>query len=574
LLEPGQIFAHRYRVSRRIAEGGMGAIFEAEHTATERKVALKLLFPHIMSVASARKKFELEAKISARVNNRNIVEVLDAGFDEATQSPFLVMELLDGQTLAQHVREHGPFDADQALPLLEQIAAGLDAAHGYREPNGSQKPIVHRDLKPENLFLARDHGMFSVKILDFGIAKVLGETGNVSQEVRGTPLYMAFEQVTAAALSPQTDVWALGLISYYMFTGWHYWRSASQPSANVQSLFAEILSLPLEPPSVRMRQQNVSVQLPPGFDAWLLECIQRDPTRRFASAGAAVAALGRAFGKSMRPGPRLDSKPAPPPVFGATEAFEPPAPTPSEQTATAASLPGIASERASSHAPSAVLRHKPWIGAAAGVAALLLAGVGWLAFGRGDAPHARPSASMASSEAAASEPATLTSVSALTHAAPSTPLADPVPGAAAGAEPQLKAPAPAGPASAAAAAEGPAPLPSAPEPQVRVAPREESEPELAPVEAPAIAERLPASPGESAPPRAAAPSRTHPTTAGSPQPAIESSPPTVSPSLSPALTASPSPAEAAPAAPTSKPPVASPAERTIKSKNADAYRIR
>src|SRR5262245_23202666 len=116
LLEPGQIFASRYRVIRRIAEGGMGAIFEAEHTATERRVALKLLFPHIMSVASARKKFELEARISARVNSPNIVEVLDAGFDEASKSPFLVMELLEGQTLAHYVRERGALSADQALP--------------------------------------------------------------------------------------------------------------------------------------------------------------------------------------------------------------------------------------------------------------------------------------------------------------------------------------------------------------------------------------------------------------------------------------------------------------------------
>src|SRR4051794_39752661 len=157
LLEPGQVFASRYRVQRCIAEGGMGAIFEAEHTGTERRVALKLLFPHIMSVASARQKFELEAKISARVNSPFIVQVLDAGYDEASKSPYLVMELLAGQTLAARVRESGPFEVDEALRVLGHVAAGLDAAHGYREPGGAAKPIVHRDLKPENLFLAREH---------------------------------------------------------------------------------------------------------------------------------------------------------------------------------------------------------------------------------------------------------------------------------------------------------------------------------------------------------------------------------------------------------------------------------
>ncbi|HTV21989.1 MAG TPA: protein kinase, partial [Polyangiaceae bacterium] len=405
MLEPGQIFASRYRVTRRIAEGGMGAIFEAEHTATERRVALKLLFPHIMSVASARKKFELEARISARVNSPNIVEVLDAGFDEASKSPFLVMELLEGQTLAHYVRERGPLSADQAIPLLQQVAAGLDAAHGYKEANGTLKPIIHRDLKPENLFMAREHGQWMVKILDFGIAKVLGETGNISQEVRGTPLYMAFEQVTAGALSPQTDVWALGLIAYFIFTGSHYWRSANEPSANVQSLFAEILTLPLEAPSVRLRQHNTSLQLAPAFDAWLLECIQREPARRFPSAGAAIDALAVAFGKSPRQRPR-DSKPVGGLAFASTEAFQAPAaasgssasnataPQPNstlpKPLGTAASLPGMATERGSAHAPARSLERAPrWLPAAAAGGVVLLGAIVWLSLG-GDDPKAAP----------------------------------------------------------------------------------------------------------------------------------------------------------------------------------------
>lgn len=303
----------------------MGAIFEAVHTATERRVALKLLFPHIMSVASARRKFELEAKISARVNSPFIVEVLDAGFDEATKSPFLVMELLEGQTLAAFVRSRGPLAVDEALQLLEQLAAGLDAAHKYKE-GGVSRPIVHRDLKPENLFLSHEDDLIVLKILDFGIAKVLGESCNVSQEVRGTPLYMAFEQVTAGVLSPQTDVWALGLIAYFMLTGQSYWRSASEPSANVQSLFAEILNLPLVAPTVRAAQQGSNVVLPPELDAWLLTCLEREPARRYASAGAAVEAFARALGRTPRPRPRFSSMPAP--ALAATAPDTTPEPTP------------------------------------------------------------------------------------------------------------------------------------------------------------------------------------------------------------------------------------------------------
>jgi serine/threonine protein kinase len=347
LLEPGQVFASRYRVQRCIAEGGMGAIFEAEHTGTERRVALKLLFPHIVSVASAREKFELEAKISARVNSPFIVQVLDAGYDEASKYPYLVMELLAGQTLAARVRERGPFAVDEALRVLGQVAAGLDAAHGYREPSGAPKPIVHRDLKPENLFLAREHdGAIVAKILDYGIAKMLGDTGNLSQEVRGTPLYMAYEQVTAEALSPQTDVWAYGLIAHYMLTGAHYWRASHRPDTNIQALFAEILSLPLEAPSLRLREHGVAAELPPGFDGWLLQCIDRTPARRFASAGAALDALGRIYERGMR----ARSKPAPaapaplPALTDRTRTFveAPPAKSP-----TVGSFAGLASETGS-----------------------------------------------------------------------------------------------------------------------------------------------------------------------------------------------------------------------------------
>jgi serine/threonine protein kinase len=375
LLEPGQTFAHRYRILRRIAEGGMGAIFEAEHTGTERRVALKLLFPHIMSVASARQKFELEAKVSARVNSPYIVSVLDAGFDEATRSPYLVMELLSGHTLATYVKEKGALDVDEALRLLQQVAAGLDAAHGYKESSGAAKPIVHRDLKPENLFITREHeGPPQVKILDFGIAKVLGDTANVSQEVRGTPLYMAFEQVTAGPLSPATDVWSLGLIAYYVLTGHRYWRSADQQGSGVQSLFAEILTLPIEAPSLRSKQQATGVELPAAFDAWLLRCLDRDPSRRFRSAGLAVEEFARAFNRT----PRTRSRPAPklPATRGlsATQTFDA-LPARGHQPTTAASLPAVASERGS---VARSVRGKPrsWIAGAA-VGFLLVAVLGW-----------------------------------------------------------------------------------------------------------------------------------------------------------------------------------------------------
>jgi len=292
MLEPGHIFASRYRIRRCIAEGGMAAIFEAEHLGTERRVALKLLFPHIISVGNTRQKFELEAKISARVNSPYIVQVLDAGVDPETRSPFLAMELLEGETLTQRIATRGPMSLEQALPFLEQLAAGLDAAHGYRDPGGAASPIVHRDLKPDNVFLSRaPGGAVSAKILDYGIAKVLDGRLQISQELQGTPLFMAAEQITGGSLSPRTDIWAYGLIAHYMLTGEHYWRTSWRDDANVQALFAEILTLPLDAPSVRWRELSLVSTPPPAFDGWLLRCIDRDPAQRFPGAGAAFEAL-------------------------------------------------------------------------------------------------------------------------------------------------------------------------------------------------------------------------------------------------------------------------------------------
>jgi serine/threonine-protein kinase len=292
MLEPGQVFAGRYRIIRLIAPGGMGAVFEAEHTGTERHVALKLLWPHVMELKSSRDKFEFEAKVAARVQSEHIVHVLDAGFDEPTRSPYLVMELLPGGTLAQFVQERGRIGPELTVQLLLQVAKGLDAAHGLRNAEGSRTPIVHRDLKPENLMLVmRQNALPLVKILDFGISKLLSESRSTSHEIRGTPMYMAYEQVSAERISPQTDIWALGLIAYFMLTGRSYWRSANDPEATMEALFMEIVLLPLAPASVRLREQNPDIELPPAFDGWLARCIDRAPERRFESASAAIISL-------------------------------------------------------------------------------------------------------------------------------------------------------------------------------------------------------------------------------------------------------------------------------------------
>jgi eukaryotic-like serine/threonine-protein kinase len=296
LLDVGQEFAGRYRIERFLAQGGFGAVYIAEQLATEARVAIKVLWAHVLGSSDAVDKFKQEARIAGRVNSDHIVRVIDAGLDEQTQMPFLAMELLNGEDLERVVSSHGALPPDRVIEYLRQVASGLDRAHGYVDRNGQPQPIVHRDLKPENLFLThRENGEPLVKILDFGIAKVLTSTANVSREIKGTPLFMAFEQASGGATTPQTDIWALGLIAFYLLTAKSYWRSANGEEASLAQLFGEVLTLPLDPPSARLASFGVGSQLPHGFDEWFLRCVNRDPDQRFATAGEAVVALGDAY---------------------------------------------------------------------------------------------------------------------------------------------------------------------------------------------------------------------------------------------------------------------------------------
>ncbi len=430
LLAPDEVFASRYRIRRCIAEGGRGATFEAEHITTERRVALKL-FPRMTSVGDARKKFELEAKISARVKSPYIVEVLDAGYDEETELPFLVMELLEGQTLEEWIRREGPLEAEPALRLLEQVASGLDAAHAHRDPGGAVKPIVHRDLKPENLFLARQHDRTVVaKILGYGVAKVLGEPGTIVRELRGTPLYMSFEQITSRPLLAQTDVWALGLIAFYMLTGARYWSAGYGERSSVQALFSEILTSPREAPSVRLREQNPSIELPPAFDAWMLRCIDRDPLQRFASAGEAVRALAQVF----EPTPRATSKPSPGPSGERPQTvYEPAAALESPNAALASSKRRPPALRRTKPRPRALLAAPTrWVVVGAAAGGLSLGAVGWFVTRDREADPATSAA--ATSTAGTSTAVTSTAVP---GAAPPAPPGSPRSSAAS--EPQVRA---------------------------------------------------------------------------------------------------------------------------------------
>jgi len=279
-LQAGSIFAGDYRIATPLASGGMGAVYVADQLSTGKQRALKLMHPQLVADANLRKRFEQEARIGSRIESEHVVDVVAAGVDAATGMPWLAMELLKGEDLARHVAARGALPTSEVRAIFEQLCHAVSAAH--------TTGIVHRDLKPENIFLAqakRAGATFMVKVLDFGIARLSAEAGSRSTAAMGSPLWMAPEQTERAAIGPCTDVWALGLIAYYLLTGTFYWRNGQHADATMTQLLREILFEPLVPPSERAKEVGRAQQIPSGFDAFFARCVSRDPNARFRDAG-------------------------------------------------------------------------------------------------------------------------------------------------------------------------------------------------------------------------------------------------------------------------------------------------
>lgn len=297
-LQVGTIFAEDYRIVGPLAEGGMGSVYRAEQLSTHKPRAVKVVHGRLLDDERSRMRFVREATVAASIASEHVVEVIAAGIDRTTELPYLVMELLDGGDLAAVVRHRGRLTCPELGALMRQLCHGLGAAHAAR--------VIHRDLKPENVFVAhpRHAGTaFTVKILDFGIAKVAQESKTVATLTGtvGSPLWMSPEQINNEALGPQTDIWALGLLAFWALTGQSYWRTARAERLTIQALFAEQLFRPLEPAKERAAEFAMADQIPPGFDDWFMHCVSRQPGDRFADAAAAWAAFEQVVDSGMRP---------------------------------------------------------------------------------------------------------------------------------------------------------------------------------------------------------------------------------------------------------------------------------
>jgi serine/threonine-protein kinase len=313
ILQQDSVFNGRYRVVRCLKSGGMGSVYEVLDEATAGRRALKVMLPSLMSSPDLRARFAREARITGSLESDHIVRVFDAGVEEPSGTPFLAMELLRGEDFGSMLRRRGALPPAEVALYLFHAALGLDRAHAAG--------IVHRDLKPENLFVtARDDGSPCVKVLDFGIAKVLetGDGATLTQNMIGTPSYMAPEQIRSErTITPAADVHALAHVAYAMLVGESYWREEADDLKSPFMLAVNIIGGAVERPSARALRRKKRA-LPEAFDAWFRKATAPRPEDRFDRASTAIVELGAALGVALPSVSRADflsgGAEAPPPA--------------------------------------------------------------------------------------------------------------------------------------------------------------------------------------------------------------------------------------------------------------------
>jgi serine/threonine-protein kinase len=273
----------RYRLAAHLANGGMGAIFRAEHVYMRKELALKLLRPELSVLPDIAERFRRESEIAASLEHANIVRVTDFG-RSADGYLFLVMELLAGESLFERMRV-GPMPVEEALPVLAQVCSGLEAAHA--------RGVVHRDLKPENVFLV-DHPSPWVKLLDFGIAKItdpLVSSDTAAGVVVGTPEYASPEQATGAEVDGRADVYALGIVAWRMLAGYHPFPTDDS---------RRLLMMHATRPVPSMADARPELLRWPGVAAIVDRACAKDPDARFQSAAEMRAAIEASLPPHLR----------------------------------------------------------------------------------------------------------------------------------------------------------------------------------------------------------------------------------------------------------------------------------
>ena len=287
----GTVVGNDYMIVRPLRRGTMGALYVAEQLSTAMPRALKLLRREYVSDETLFKRFEREAQMAARIPSEHVTQIIASGVDEKLQIPWIAMELLEGQNLSDHVDEVGPISKLITQQIFEQLCHAISAAHGLG--------IVHRDLKPANIFLSdarRVGAQKMVKVLDFGVARIISETLTLTGGPLGTPNWMSPEQFAGEKATTAADVWALGLIAFYMLTGKLFWRACLAHGDHI-AVMREVRDDPVPIASMRALELGVDYLIPRGFNEWFAQCVARSPDERFTKANAAYAALAQVLTK-------------------------------------------------------------------------------------------------------------------------------------------------------------------------------------------------------------------------------------------------------------------------------------
>jgi serine/threonine protein kinase len=275
----GTLLADRYRVVRRLGSGGMGTVYLAEHIVLRKSFAVKVLSTDFWSKRSSVDRFLQEARTASLIQHHNVVEITDFGYAE-DKVPFLVMELLEGDELGDVIRRDGAMAWPRVRVLMLQILAALEAAH--------ERGIIHRDMKPQNCFCVhRSDGELIVKVLDFGIAKVINDDVDFKTLTRpgtvmGTPHYMSPEQANSEVLDVRADVYSAGVIAFELLTGHVPFQARG---------FLGVLSKVLTEDIPSMASVAPEAKVHPKVEAIVRRAMAKDRNERHATAAEFAAAI-------------------------------------------------------------------------------------------------------------------------------------------------------------------------------------------------------------------------------------------------------------------------------------------
>jgi len=269
----GELIDGRYQLTRQVANGGMASVYEAIDTRLDRKVAVKIMHPHLAQDEAFVNRFIREAKAAAALSHPNIVAVQDQGWNQnGVPAVFIVMELIEGHTLREYLNERGRFEFKDAINYLTPILSALAAAHDLG--------IVHRDMKPENILISKEG---RVKIADFGLARgeLIGSTMTAeSSVILGSVSYLSPEQVQRGVADSRSDVYAVGIVAFEMLTG-------EKPFLGETPIQIAYMHVNQEIPSLRSKRKEI----PEALDTLILQATNRDPDRRPRTAGEFLKAL-------------------------------------------------------------------------------------------------------------------------------------------------------------------------------------------------------------------------------------------------------------------------------------------